>query len=441
MTLPLLMLSPNGSRDRNGVVNPIINGAVRTIPFDGTNAWFVEEGTTNLIKNPIAVNPIQMNNGTANNWHTTTVWSIDCPDGAEGSWQSTFTGQNQDEGISFAATVINATTYTASFWVKGTSGSVLHPSFRITYSDSSRSIAYVGGTSTSGSMAGLGPVTLTGGWQYITLNPVTSDVSKTISSASLFVGNYPSAPGPYPVQVFNVWHPQIEAKAYATTFCPQFSSGGSLLSGYTWTGTPHNSTSTRALAQIYTPIATTNISVQQGSMYARAYMDASGGFVSGSGYLWSIGQFSADSFVSAVRNATGLQALVRQANATSFSSILPVTQGQTVSIYQDWTPTTTSIRANGASNSGSRTTPTIWNATNLAVGYTGSQSWNGRIAVMLFYPQPLTTQEIAKLDATPTERLTQWGLLQPSVGGMLKTTSVEPIGVVRTAFDSINPPS
>jgi len=43
---------------------------------------------------------------------------------------------------------------------------------------------------------------------------------------------------------------QIEERPYASTFIPELDAGGSLLPGYSWTGTPHNSESTRALTTV-----------------------------------------------------------------------------------------------------------------------------------------------------------------------------------------------
>src|SRR5690554_3950762 len=50
---PSLLITPENTRDRNGPVALTESGAVRRVPFDGGQAFFVEEGTTNLIRNPM----------------------------------------------------------------------------------------------------------------------------------------------------------------------------------------------------------------------------------------------------------------------------------------------------------------------------------------------------------------------------------------------------
>jgi len=82
-----LLLSPSGSYDRNGPVEPTITGGVIIVPGQYGPAWLVAEATTNLLT------------GVANNWHTSR--ELLAGEFPAATWRVTVTGEAGDEGIDF----------------------------------------------------------------------------------------------------------------------------------------------------------------------------------------------------------------------------------------------------------------------------------------------------------------------------------------------------
>jgi len=66
MAIPLLLLKPTGSRDRNGPVTPTITGDVPVVAVNDRAAWQVWEGTTNLVANPHGITTSGWAAGNAN---------------------------------------------------------------------------------------------------------------------------------------------------------------------------------------------------------------------------------------------------------------------------------------------------------------------------------------------------------------------------------------
>lgn len=192
----------------------------------GTRALVVEEATTNLITNP----SFETN---------TTGWAGTGGSSIAKSTDEAFKGSasckitNTDASGYAYITVVNNPTqaddYAASMWVKGSANSVGETAAIQLYES--------GGA--QGAQYSSGSVTLTREWQKVEVTHTVLQSDRT--KLYVFVVLYDSADTHY--MYFDAV--QCEQQAYLTSYCD-----GSLGSGYAWTGTAHNSTSTRTATEV-----------------------------------------------------------------------------------------------------------------------------------------------------------------------------------------------
>lgn len=243
---PTLLLSPDGSFDANGRVEPTISGGVLVVPGQYSNAWHIAEATTNLIPNP----GFETGKGA---W-VSAQGEIDSTDFAPGGGTTSLKVTISTSGALLASTagplgtysieIAPNTTYTVSFWAKASKAG----SYR----------TYHPWRNSSGSLISTPPRELSAYHDYTTEWQRFSHTFTTPSDATIartymaLYGTDGHAAGDI-VWIDNV---QFEAKPYATPYAD-----GSLGSGYAWTGTPHASSSTRAAASVSAPLATAPQSV------------------------------------------------------------------------------------------------------------------------------------------------------------------------------------
>lgn len=215
------------------------NGAIKytTGHVAGQQAYYNEEGTTNLLPNP----SVETNTtGWVPNANTTmgrfqggtsgyigSLWmNFSCPDTSD--W----------EGVEINSVTLNhagARTYIGSAYLKrgynGTVGTSLAIFIvRVHYTD---------GTTEDSAGKSLNLLTT---WQRFTTNPITTNASKTVSYVRLIACRNTAAVETTTMS-FDMDAAMIEEKGYVTTY-----TDGSLGTGYSWSGTAHASTSTRTAA-------------------------------------------------------------------------------------------------------------------------------------------------------------------------------------------------
>ena len=184
----------------------------------GSHALRIEEGTTNLVPNPSfevdAANWVAIGGSMARVTSAAHVGaaSLECV-------------TTQGQGARTAAlTLTGAQAYTASAWVRASSGS---GAVRLAFWNSSFTVV------------ASATVTADSEWQrvVVTYTPGSTGthyvVVQNVSGAAL---------------TFGVDAVQAEAKAYATSYAD-----GSLGTGYAWSGTAHAAPSTRAASMVRTP--------------------------------------------------------------------------------------------------------------------------------------------------------------------------------------------
>uniref|UniRef100_UPI0026340595 phage head spike fiber domain-containing protein n=1 Tax=Microbacterium sp. TaxID=51671 RepID=UPI0026340595 len=233
---PTLLLSPHGSHDRNGPVEPDIQGGAIIVPGLRGPAWQVAEATTNYVRNPRCA-------------HDTTGWATgsnreitrrdDLPTGIPAGVRTglrvraTSTISGGFTGAATAITYNNAGDYTGSMYVyvpsSYSSGDLI---VQLVVSGSSRS--------------SLVDMSIRDEWQRV-VTPTFEDVAAA-ATGSIQIAHLS---GTWNADdEFYISCAQVEPKAYATPYCD-----GALGAGHAWTGTPHDSTSTRAGAMVRTPSA------------------------------------------------------------------------------------------------------------------------------------------------------------------------------------------
>lgn len=421
MAIPTLMLSPNLSRDANGPISPSISGAVRTVPFDGSTAWFVEEATTNLVKNPLAYGV-----STTSSWSQVNgVLSIDT-DGTNflkvaRSGTSAFRAHIAATTTDMIPVTVG-TTYTFSVDVKNPLGlSPTNGIIRFDWRDASN-VTLSQPQQTIGSFAST--------WTRYTIS-MTAPASAAYLSVQVVMGNN-GTDGDW----FGIRQAQVEAKTYATTFCPQYSEGGSLLSGYAWSGVAHLSQSVRTEGRVYMNIPS-YIDPAIGSMYARTYAPPI--YNSGApSYIVGVGTGGVAKERFVIR-MNGLQtvsyiSVSNQITTASVASSPAWPLQSTWNTYLEWNGNDMKGKgADGSLASFSRpfSPPSGFNGP-LSFGSYGSvNQWNERVHTLLVFPRPLSASEIAKLDATPTTQL-GWNSALPSIGYAIRTGFNEPLGIIKT---------
>lgn len=221
--VPTLLLRPEGSRDRNGPVSPVITGGVLEVPGKYGSAWQIAEATTNRLTNP------SFEEGTSG-WlaHGEVTITHDTGEASHGSASAKVVTTAASAGISIPKnlyTVATGDVTTFSIDVKAAEGTPLRLF--------TAGIQENGITGVSDQNVPHVDFTATGDWQRVS-------VSVTWTSAELAYLVHRIYTRDANGGEFWVDAGQLEDKGYATPYAD-----GSLGAGHAWTGTLHASASTR----------------------------------------------------------------------------------------------------------------------------------------------------------------------------------------------------
>lgn len=418
MAIPLIMMTPDSSRSLSGNFSPTLNGAVNVVPYGNVNAWDIQEATTNYVPNPLFNGMgtwLLLNNTTAtpNGDGTCTLVLPEI--------FATLRMAYMTAGI--AAPVTLGQTWTASIQIKNSGPTARTMWFGIMFHSGLGENDWT--SDADGTYIGLPN---DGQWYTYTYTRTVTDAASAYCHIHMFNSDNST-------MTVMVKEPQLELKAYPTQFCPQLTSDGALKNGFAWAGTPNASRTTRTMGIIQKNVP--EFSYLDGSVYIRGVASKANGFSSTAGYAYSIGNWSTNTFLGIARSTSDLQFLSRtnnvsQGGTTSLSSSNDVV----VSMYHEWTPTTSRGILNGIqSYASARTTPSAISSTVMSVGAIGNQAWNGLITLFVLFPRALTPSELATLDATATKDI-KWATFVPAVGGMAKSTFVEPRAMSRSGVSS-----
>ena len=363
-------------------------GSAGTVTSLSKAAFWVEETTTNLIKNPSAEIAIGGTEIRALGTISTITRDTTCAYVGTTSIKCVTGGGSGTEGVRFESAKSlgytgSARTFTASAYVRGTGN--LRCSLVIVYTDTS-------------ALELLTTFTATDTWQRIVSPAGTLDPAKTVDYIAVDVRQQATTAG-----TFFVDAAQAEEKAYVTSYCD-----GSLGSGYTWAGTAHASASTRASTTIKTAPGS-RVSGMRGSAVTLFNSLYSPGGVNG--YIWSAGSSGSLDFIGQ-RLTTSVRQLEGVFYTGGTSSIqykrtggVPLNAWHTS--YLDWdgqatamsldaeasfTASTRTIQANGTISTGAIAIG------NLSDGITFQI--NGTVGPLAFFDRPLTQAEILILQTT-----------------------------------------
>ena len=372
-----------------------IAGTAHASPSISRAAFWVEEGTTNLCINPSAESAatgtwgpgVTVTRDTTYAYIGTAANKAVC-DGAAG-----------DQGVAFytsaAMGTTSARTFTGSAFVRG-SGQ-MRVRMRARYTDATDEFG-------SSSIT----ITLTDAWQRLITPAFTTNAAKTLDFLSLIVTTQTGV-----ATTLYADNGQIEEKAYATSYCD-----GSLGTGYSWSGTAHASSSSRAGTVISAPNAN-HISTIQSSIAALVEypnLDASA-----SGRLLFVGNTSSPGTVgdtiyvdTGKTNLTGNFKVNGATTQTISQSALTAPAWHLVAV--GWTSALISASVDaGAGTSAVRTTaPTgIIDGVNMMIGAHSSafNLANRKLGPVAIFDRPLTQAELTLLQATDPRYW--WDLLGP----------------------------
>lgn len=379
-------LPANGTlagRDRSGVFTATGSGAVRYDP-SGTG-FIIEEATTNLVTNPWrAVN----NTGwSATNGSTarTTSTSYQGP----GAGLLTASAANAEEAISISAA---ASEHYAQAIVRNNAAGTR--SCRLFY---------------NGSAIGSGATSVTAG----ATATITASFTGTGGAANLAVRWTDSAN----TETFNTYYLGAEAKSYATTPCPYIDSGGTVLTGYAWTGAAHGSTSTRLDSTV--SFADTNrVSSTTGSVAERmkSFYDRND---NQNAFIYGQYGLPDDFLQMAIDFGTDqLKTLARSAGTdTQQLSGTGMNDSSWHFIYSGWQTTTIEQRQDSAAKSSmarsGTPTGTPQGSTTVYVGsYHGVSEFAGAaIGPVAIYDRTLTASELDKVQTAAANGANLWTVL------------------------------
>jgi hypothetical protein len=219
---------------------------------------------------------------------------------------------------------------------------------------------------------------------------ITAQFTGTGASANLELVVTDSANG----EQFVVYYAGAEQRAYATSPCPFINSSGNLLPGYSWSGTAHASTSTRAATTLtFSPAG--RIAPLRGSVVLAARRVVSTG---ANQTLLDVGNGGAGTDRLTLRfTQTGALQLACQSNGgavTTVTTAETAALGSEVICYAAWDGTDISVRlGSGNIATGTRDAPAgSFGAGNAALGtrQDGSEPLNGALGPVLVYASPLS---------------------------------------------------
>jgi hypothetical protein len=393
---PLLLLPLDGNAtyvDTGAGGTASAAGALRytasTAP--GVEAGYVEEGATNWATNPmVSVNTT--NWGSANGaLARVTSWSYAGPASA----QITASSANAE---AFHTFTVPASAHTLSAIVRNTSAGT--HTFDLRYSGATVPVTALlpltpGGTIEPG-------VSLAGG--IATIPPgasarIAGQITGTGTSVASRVRMVNAGNG----DTFLVGHLGVVSGSVATSPCPEVDAAGTIQSGYTWAGTAHNSTSTRAATTLSVPL-TGHLDPVTGMVAMRVAIDtltsqrllmvAGVHNVTGTDYL----ELNVQS-----NGGARLTAATRDSGGTLHSATVngpagAVTTGTEYTVAARWSSTQIGVSVDGGAwttTARAATPEGAWSGTTLAVGYApafGGQV-NGRIGPFFTFDDWLVDSE------------------------------------------------
>lgn len=349
-------------------------GTAHASPSVSQAAFWVEEGTTNLLINPSAENATLTTGISASNSATITKDSAYAYVGAS-SVKVVCPGSVAFEGVVFVSAAglsrVNVTQqFPGQFRIRGSGPATIDAWVRIAYTDS---------TFTDGSHT---TITLSDQWQYVATPIPTSVNTKTIDNIQLNIRTTTAGADTFWVDAAQV----DDNKGYATSF-----SDGSLGTGYTWSGSANASSSTRANTLVTAPIIS-HVDATRSAIVTWAnptidsassrYLVILGG--SGSGAVF-YGRTSADTSVQVFGTALPRTAGVVVVPANAWSPW-----------YVDWDSGNAEMFANSVKiRNGSYTTPASFNSATITIGGPTNQQI-GLIGPVAIFNSPLSDADLAK---------------------------------------------
>jgi hypothetical protein len=236
----LLLLGPNCPIDADSWTSlrgqeAEISGAFHTVAGPGTRALMVEEGTTNLVTNPrAAVDTADW--GSWTNGGSISLSRDTDEDGIPELYSECFHFHTSTGGSgvysrrhSLGTALPNTNDYTITFWAKTESWS----------SPRSVDVDIFQNSGAYPTLVDFGGVTVRDYWQRFTL---TASASAVGDSSNVLHFQTQDDPNNLGIWITGV---QLEQKSRATSYCD-----GSLGAGYSWSGTAHQSQSTRSATSV-----------------------------------------------------------------------------------------------------------------------------------------------------------------------------------------------
>lgn len=368
--VPTLLLRPEGSRDRNGVVTPTLTGGVLEVDGQYGRAWQIAEATTNLVLNPSAetnttswlVNLATMTRDTSRAYSGAAS--------VKATWQAATARTSAVRADSASLTI--DTTYTASIWVYVPSG---QPDVVISVSG----VAYGTVTSVKDQWVRLSQT-------FTATNTTTNDLSVHPNTATVG-GEY-----------CYIDAAQIEQKAYATPYAD-----GSLGAGHAWTGTAHASSSTRSDSSITVPRA--YVPWGEGELAMRVKMfPASPNAYFLYQYQPNVRYELRYTYTTGVIHSGFGDLTIQETDANA----LPVSTDAVLNL--SFSGGRYKLYVNGVTVEDAPVGPTMPGSENMLIGRGGSGQ-NGRYESVIFFDRPLTPDERDTLITMP--RAWEWDYLFP----------------------------
>jgi len=351
---------------------------------------FIEETTTNAIRNPrfeSATTDWEANGAGVLLTRDTTYANI-----GTAAAKLVTPATQINEGLRSLTNIFpasNGQVWSFSCWLRG-SGTVY---LSVTGNDA-------GGIFISGTTQASAMITLTDQWVRYSMTWTASNAS--IAFAQCYVRTWTVTPQ---AATFWVANTQLELKPQATSYCD-----GALGTGYTWTGTAHASSSTRAVSSVSTASAG-RVSTLKGS-YAIWVKNSGWTKASGGRYLIGLGSYGVNDFVSVTMTGSipTLWCRLGADTHTLVSSGVNVANDAWAFIYASWDGPSLSISVNGgALVTGTRVgTPTGVTTSSIYFGTdpVSNQHANSDLGPTYIFDQPLTTADVAALYAQgPTSYL------------------------------------
>ncbi|HOU13457.1 MAG TPA: carbohydrate binding domain-containing protein [Anaerolineae bacterium] len=375
-------------------------------PWIGTRGLVVEISTTNLCTNP------SFETGTSG-------WTASGTTLSQSSYFSVV-GSNSGKLVATAADsfaygdfVSNppaGTTYTLTGWVRGDS-TTIGKTMRFTLREQ-------GGA--SGAQDSYTDVVLTGSWQKFKVTRTIDKADRTALQAIL-ARNSGSTVG----DTRYVDSIQLEATAYATSYCD-----GSLGSGYTWTGTPHASTSVRTTTEVNldtTAGVVSGLNALSISAWVQApYASTPGGWATGYPTILNVYK-DASNEIRLLYNATTtgyFYLAVNGSSLTAGASALTFSAGDWLHIVAtlDFTSDVYRVYVNGIRavnhTATALTAPTGLNQMNIGSSYVSASQWGGAIAEVTLFNRVLTAEEVAAIYVSDKPLADTGALVAPVVSGL-----------------------